>query len=284
MLAFDARELRLGRLYDRPELAKLWGYANYRAIARGVVTPAGSKAIVLFVTRQKQEGLTQYEDFISGDVLHWEGEKGHGTDARIAVAGSTGEEIHLFYRDIHHAPFRYYGLVRLLDFLSRTHAPSIFRFKLLHDLEAQDDLATHSGELDAAPETERESLRKARMGQGAFRQHLLELWRGCAVSGIDAPELLRASHIKPWRDSSNEERLNPYNGLLLLPQYDRLFDRGFISFGATGEIMVSHALKDLSLKELGVLWNARLRRVDPQHAPFLEYHRRHVFVGTSGTG
>lgn len=68
------------------------------------------------------------------------------------------------------------------------------------------------------------------------------VWGGrCAVTGVDVPPLLTASHIKPWRAATNPERLDPYNGLLLLPQYDRLFDRGLITFADDGRMQVSEA-------------------------------------------
>jgi putative restriction endonuclease len=68
-MAFDPQVLELGRLYGRTELYPLWGYAGVEAISRGVITPRGSKYVILFVTRQKQQSLTQYHDFINGDYL-----------------------------------------------------------------------------------------------------------------------------------------------------------------------------------------------------------------------
>lgn len=106
-VCFDTIEI--GKEYDRPELSSLWGYKSFQAISKGVVTPRGTNFIILFVTKEKQEALTQYNDYIDADLLFWEGEQGHGTDKRIINAASADEEIHLFYRDIHHSPFVYYG-------------------------------------------------------------------------------------------------------------------------------------------------------------------------------
>jgi hypothetical protein len=81
--------------------------------------------------------------------------------------------------------------------------------------------------------TERDALVKARIGQGKFRSDLVKVWqRGekCVLTGLDVPELLVASHIKPWRESSNSERLDPMNGLLLATHADKLFDRYLMSF------------------------------------------------------
>ncbi len=128
------------------------------------------------------------------------------------------------------------------------------------------------------PETERETIIKARIGQGIFRKRLLEMWDGCAVTGVKLPDVLRASHIKPWRDSTNAERTNPYNGLLLLPQYDHLFDKKLISFEDDGQIVKSPVLDRIPLNRLGINESDRLRALSNEHLPFLEYHRESMFV------
>lgn len=277
-MAFDPEILELGSLYGRTELYPMWGYAGIEAISRGVVTPTGSKYVILFVTRQKQKSLTQYRDFLSGDCLYWEGERAHGSDLRIARAAERGDEIHLFYRDIHHTPFRYHGEVLLLRFAQHMDRPSEFVFRLVHDLGPEDDIALRADDLSELDPTERETVVRARIGQGQFREGLLELWRGCAVTGISRADLLRASHIKPWRSSNNSERLSRYNGLLLLPQYDHLFDRGYISFDENGRLETSPAIVTLPPERLGIQGNARLSQVAADHLPFLEYHRNNVFL------
>lgn len=277
-MPFDLTPLERGCLYTRPELAALWGYAGYQAFARGVFTPQGARTIVLFVTREKQASLTAYVDALVGDHLTWEGEAGHQSDYRIARAAETGESIHLFYRDVHHTPFRYHGQVLVTRFSERRDAPSRFEFQLLHDLSAFDDLKVHAREMARLDSTEREQVTKARVGQGQFRENLLRMWRGCAVTGVDRPDLVRASHIKPWRMSSNEERLDPNNGLLLLPQYDHLFDAGFISFDDDGRLLESPVIADISPTLLGFERGARLRRVTDAHREFLGFHRGRLFL------
>lgn len=277
-MPFIPEALDVGARYTRPQLARMWGYERHNAIARGVFTPAGGGYIIIFVTREKQASLTQYEDYLNGDCLHWEGEKGHGSDLRIARSHETGEEVHLFYRDIHHTPFTYFGKILPLRFRQRSKRPSEFRFQLTHDLGPEDDVARRAEQLESLAPTERESVVKARMGQGQFRQDLLDLWGGCAITDIRRPELLRASHIKPWRWSSNPERLDPHNGLLLLPQYDHLFDRGYITFDERGVLIVSPAIKTVPPARLGINHESRLRRIESQHLPFLEYHFSQVFL------
>jgi hypothetical protein len=88
-------------------------------------------------------------------------------------------------------------------------------------------------------ETEKIALAKARRGQGQFRRRLIDHWKGCAITGCKEQSLLVASHIKPWATSTNKERLDPFNGLLLNPTWDRLFDQGLVSFEDDGSLMIS---------------------------------------------
>jgi len=87
--------------------------------------------------------------------------------------------------------------------------------------------------------TEKATLSKARIGQGEFRSRLIQLWGGkCSVTGFTETGLLVASHIKPWRESDNAERLSQFNGLLLTPNLDKAFDAGYITFDVTGNIRI----------------------------------------------
>jgi putative restriction endonuclease len=276
MLSFS--KIQIGKKYERPWLAREWGYQNYRAFAKGVFCARGTNQIILFVTRIKQRSLEQYNDYISGEYLFWEGEKGHSHDERIKTSAGSGDSIHLFYREIHHSPFEYRGLITLVKAAGIPGKPTRFVFRLAHDLSAPDDILMHERELDRLAETERQAVTNARIGQGTFRQRLMEMWKGCAVTDVRIPTVLRASHIKPWRFSSNSERLNPYNGLLLLPQYDQLFDKGLISFDASGAIMFSPAINAIQPAKLGIDVRDRIRALSGKHLRFLEYHRAEVFV------
>lgn len=109
-----------------------------------------------------------------------------------------------------------------------------------HGSEEADDLLADLAQLDqdVPDETERRILAKARVGQGRFRADVAQAWgKGevCTLTGLAIPELLNASHIKPWRESSNRERLDPMNGLLLIAHADRLFDRYLMSFEMKGD-------------------------------------------------
>lgn len=101
------------------------------------------------------------------------------------------------------------------------------------------------------------------------------MWGGCSIKGSTTKELLIASHINPWSESSNDDRLNPYNGLLLIANLDKALDSGLISFKTTGEIMISPLFKDFRLAAVDEKMKLKLK---PKHQPFLDYHRQHVYT------
>ncbi len=130
------------------------------------------------------------------------------------------------------------------------------------------------------PETEREALIMSRRGQGLFKQRVMQVETRCRITGVTNLIHLRASHCKPWRDSSNEERLNGENGLLLTPTMDHLFDRGFIGFEDSGLVIVSPVAHAPSLNRMGVPTD-RLINVGPftqGQKQFLAYHRESVLL------
>jgi hypothetical protein len=127
--------------------------------------------------------------------------------------------------------------------------------------------------------TTKAALIAARVGQGSFRDAILARWDcRCAVTGSGTLKAIRASHIKPWRLSSNTERLDPLNGLPLVANLDALFDGGLISFDHDGRLMISSSLSEAEI----TLFDLRGKVL--RHPPcagtngFLEFHRTTVFV------
>ena len=122
--------------------------------------------------------------------------------------------------------------------------------------------------------TEKETMVSARIGQGEFRRKVLAMWDNrCAVTKVSVRQSIRASHIKPWRESSDEERLDPNNGLPLVATLDSLFDTNLISFDENGKILISHHLSksdrsDLRLNE-GMCLTKRLTK---RQQEFLRQH------------
>ena len=129
-------------------------------------------------------------------------------------------------------------------------------------------------------ETERQAVVLARRGQGLFKERVMQIEGRCRVTGVTRPEHLRASHCKPWRDATNEERLDGENGLLLTPNADHLFDRGFIGFEGNGDLIVSPVAHRDSLARMG-LDPTRPRNVGRFSAGqrrYLEFHRENVLL------
>jgi hypothetical protein len=140
--------------------------------------------------------------------------------------------------------------------------------------EVEDYKGTEAFNID---ETERDAVIKSRVGQGKFRASLIEMWGECSVTGCQVTDVLRASHIKPWRFSTNAERLNAYNGLLLLPNLDALFDLGLISFKDNGEIIISNRISSTTLESLSIHSEMRIQKVDDRHLAYLKFHRENIF-------
>lgn len=119
-----------------------------------------------------------------------------------------------------------------------------------------------------------------RLGQGAFRDNLLTYWDNCcAVTGCKNKEVLKASHIKPWSKCiSAKERLDKYNGLLLSPNLDALFDKGLITFTSDGSIKISNKLTKQDMKMLGIGQEMAIKKdLTKQHIEYLDFHNQHVF-------
>lgn len=141
------------------------------------------------------------------------------------------------------------------------------------------DTAVEGSEDITIKTTEKSTITLQRLGQNVFRNELIEKYSGmCQVTGIDIKELLRASHIKPWRLSNDRERLDSSNGLLLSSHIDILFDKGFISFDDNGSIL--HA--SLKIGELFMSQNIPSRKIiiDDKTRHYLAWHRDHIFKAT----
>lgn len=136
-------------------------------------------------------------------------------------------------------------------------------------------------EADAAiPETTRLALVQSRRGQGLFRERVARIEHCCRVTRVERPTHLTASHCKPWRDSSNEERLDGENGLFLTPSIDHLFDRGFISFESNGRLIISPVAHEESLVRMGIEVRAPVLvgTFSSGQQRYLDYHRENVFL------
>jgi hypothetical protein len=145
------------------------------------------------------------------------------------------------------------------------------------DSEAADVEAIRRRKLKRTTE---KALIDARRGQGRFRADLIKRWNGaCAITRCELPIVLKASHIKPWRSCSDEERLDPANGLLLVANIDALFDSGLITFDDNGRMLVSNLVSTTERKRLG-LPRSLVRAPDRREKQYLGQHRRSKFRGS----
>ena len=127
--------------------------------------------------------------------------------------------------------------------------------------------------------TEAERVVVQRVGQDIFRRGLLEYWDGrCAITGLDVPDLLRASHIKPWADCDTDaERLDVFNGLLLAPHIDAVFDSGFMTVTKDAAVLLSDALPSGARSALGLDRSLKLHGLHLAHERYLRWHRSTIF-------
>ncbi|AWL07583.1 HNH endonuclease [Massilia oculi] len=125
--------------------------------------------------------------------------------------------------------------------------------------------------------TTKTQLVNARRGQGVFKANVRLNEKGCRITGVTDPLHLRASHIKPWKDSSDDEKLNGCNGLLLAPHIDHLFDRGLISFSSDGRLLISKQLDQMILAKWGIPEVKYVGTFNSDQIEFLRYHEQSVF-------
>ena len=130
------------------------------------------------------------------------------------------------------------------------------------------------------PETDRLAIIRARKGQGLFKERVGIIESKCRITGVENPVHLVASHCKPWRDSTNEERLNGENGLLLTPSIDHLFDRGFIGFEDNGRLIISPVAHRPSLQRMGIdaTKTVNVGVFTSGQKQFLDFHRNAVLL------
>jgi predicted restriction endonuclease len=129
------------------------------------------------------------------------------------------------------------------------------------------------------PAREKQVLTNARIGQGEYREKLLEECPFCPFTMVNDERMLIASHIKPWAESNDDEKIDPKNGFMLTPTYDRLFDRGFISFEDDKTLLVSPWLSPMNQKRLDIYSGKKIERLplDSKRIGYLKYHREHIF-------
>lgn len=140
----------------------------------------------------------------------------------------------------------------------------------------------NSSKIPKKNQKKQKDISKARDGQGKYREQLLEQCRFCPITMISDERLLIASHIKPWVSSNDEEKTDPYNGYILSPLYDKLFDRGFITFTESRHVILSEFISPYTWKQIGMRNDTFIKALpmDDKREKYLEFHHQSVFKGS----
>lgn len=138
-----------------------------------------------------------------------------------------------------------------------------------------------SDEYDIPDITSRSALVISRVVQGKYRRKILKRWNNrCAVTKSPLIEILIASHILPWREANNFQRLDVNNGILLSPTYDALFDKHYISFDDDGKIILSDIYSISDFNVLGVTGDEKINNLTPENIEYLKLHRKKILKKT----
>ena len=132
-------------------------------------------------------------------------------------------------------------------------------------------------------ETEKTSIIKTRVGQSGLKQQKLQDTKCCELCGITTTELLISSHIKPWCNSTNYEKLDKENILLLCPMHDALFDKGFITFNSDGKIFISKKLPEEEWALLNINSDSQIKITSEKKANYIQYHYNNIFIDNKET-
>lgn len=240
-----------------------------------------------------------YDDRIVGNIYHYTGmgqvgdQKMQSQNLTLAESDRNGIELH-FFEVLKPREYTYRGQVELAgvpyqeqqrDLEGNQRLVWIFPLRLKDSHAKFTSLSQTTNDLYALQEeikqvenlpitnTEKERMIKGRIGQGKFKERLIDRECKCALCGVIDPRLLIASHIKPWSASTNEERLDVDNGLLLCPNHDALFDRQLISFDNQGNIVISQTVDETAKIFLNVNDDMSINLSEKQ-LRYMEFHYR----------
>ena len=302
--------LELGNKYTKKDLSSLLEQANIALVREGICYLKDLPVSLFFVDldkTDKKEERFRFEDYFEGEFFHWDTQTTQNIDTPkirdIALGVLTP---HLFVRiksKIKNVtqPFIYCGSLEFLEHEVKTANPAHIIFKSIDydDFTENDDLqniylwkpskigkntqSKISKRNDVSKErltrykkpseTERKGMITSRVGQGYYRQQVMEKWNGeCPITGIAIKSILIASHIVPWKEATNEERLDVENGILLSPLYDSLFDRHLISFAEDGKIIISEKITKENRIQLGLSDNIKIK-ITTGMIPYLRIHK-----------
>ena len=300
--------LEVGQKYSKKDLASLIDEPRLLNVREGVSSCDNSDSYLLFVDLEKEdkEKRFHFDDFFEEDFFHWDSQTTQHIESPKIQEVVTGSVVtYLFVRvkqkeKSKTLPFIYCGRVKYVSHEKGTSKPVHILFQNIDYDDFTDNLdllevyrwkpsdagmttkskISKTGSVSderkrkyKKPEqTERKGLVTSRVGQGYYRQQVINKWKGkCPLTGIDELPILISSHIVPWSESDDDERLDVENGILLSPNLDALFDRHLISFDDYGELLISSKLSEKNIENLNLL---SLPNIEINER-MLKYIRRH---------
>lgn len=218
----------------------------------------------------------------NNDILHFVLYRVPVAPPRVYM--NSNSEYYDFMRAVGLPNISYLSVLKLKDDKDKIH----LYFKIFIDYKSDiigyksPDEETEEKEIDNNENIstrKKQTLIQARVGQGEYRNNLLEECPFCPFTMVNDERLLIASHIKPWAKSDDNEKIDPKNGFMFTPTYDKLFDKGFITFNSDKTLLVSPWLSPMNQKRLGVYTGKLIAQLplDSKREEYLQYHREHIF-------
>lgn len=304
-------ELKVGTPFTRIELGELLN-ENIAGTREGVYYCKGdlSGSTIFFVTLNKKgrKEHLQFNDYFEDFLFHWDSQPKQSIKVPTIKSITSGKsKVYLFVRvedktNNKTNPYLYCGSLSYLDYDSSTTKPVHLIFqsdnynyesapiylrriydwkpvetltrKVSKEVKYRIDEAKKERKISKPNETSKYRFVNTRLGQDWYRAKLLEIWENkCAVTGFSSPQILIASHIKPWSKCTKEEQLDEGNGILLSPNLDALFDKHLISFNDDGRIILSNKIPLEEYDFLGINQQLKLRIVPKGIIKYLKEHR-----------
>ena len=196
---------------------------------------------------------------------------------------NSNSEYYDFMRSIGLPNISYLSVLKLKDIKNKIH----LYFKIFIDYKSDivgyksPDEENQAKEIDNKniSSKKKQTLIQARIGQGEYRTKLLDECPFCPFTMVNDERLLIASHIKPWAKSNDDEKVDPKNGFMFTPTFDKLFDKGFITFDKDKKLIVSPWLSPMNQKRLGIYTGKAINQLplDETRDIYLQYHREYIF-------
>jgi hypothetical protein len=301
-------KLIIGSKYSKKDLSKIFDNPNISLVREGIYNLKTPESF-FFVDLEKggKDERFHFDDYFEGEYFHWDSQPDQHINSPKIKEIVLGERVpHLFVRIVPKIksvtqPFIYCGrltyqyheggtsksihiIFKNIDFVDDSENPELLQIYFWKptmiggssrfQIKNVDKVSEQRKKKFKIPnETERSGLVTSRVGQGYYRQQIIEKWEGkCPVTNSNLLKILISSHIVPWSESTDEERLDVENGILLSPNIDSLFDKNLISFEDTGELIISKNLSLNDLKVLGIPNGAKIK-VTEGMKKYLKKHR-----------